>query len=139
MISLLLTSGKYSGPRLGASPCHLWTHFGLGDATNVDLLKIEWPIGVVQELTNVVANQILAVTEHQAEATTAPNLTVSRPAAGPLKLTATGQTNLRYAFEASTNLVQWTKIAVRTNLTGTVDFTPAASSLPRQFYRVVVP
>jgi len=54
-------------------------------------------------------------------------------------LTATGQTNLRYVFEASTNLAQWTKIAVRTNLTGTVDFTPPASSLPQRFYRVLVP
>jgi hypothetical protein len=117
----------------------LVAHFGLSDATNVDLLRIEWPIGVVQELTNVVANQILTVTEHQAAATTAPNLTVSKPAAGPLKLTATGQTNLRYAFEASTNLVQWTKIAVRTNLTGTVDYTPPTSSSPQRFYRVQVP
>ena len=32
--------------------------------------------------------------------------------AGALQLIATGQTNLRYVFEASTDLVQWTKIAV---------------------------
>jgi hypothetical protein len=49
--------------------------FGLGDAAKVDLLRIEWPIGVVQELTNVAADQIMAVTEHQAGATTAPSLT----------------------------------------------------------------
>jgi hypothetical protein len=66
-------------------------------------------------------------------------LTVWKPAAGPLQLTATGQTNLRYAFEASTNLAQWTKLAVRTNLTGTVEFTPPASSSPQRFYRVLVP
>ncbi len=117
----------------------LVAHFGLGDATNVDLLRIEWPIGVVQELTNVVANQILTVTEHQAAATNAPSLTVSKSPDGALQLTATGQTNLRYAFEASTNLVQWTKIAVRTNLTGTVDYTPPPSPSPQRFYRVQVP
>ena len=94
---------------------------------------------MVPELTNVVANQILTVTEHQAGATTAPSLTVWIPATGPLQLTATGQTNLRYAFEASTNLAQWTKLAVRTNLTGTVDFTPPVSSAPQRFYRVQVP
>jgi hypothetical protein len=117
----------------------LVAHFGLGDATQVDLLRIEWPIGVVQELTNVVANQILTVTEHQAEATTAPNLTATKSGDGTMQLQATGQTDLRYAFEASTNLVQWTKIAVRTNLTGTLDFTPPASSSPQRFYRVQVP
>ena len=115
------------------------SHFGLGDATNVDRLRIEWPIGVVQELTNVVANQILTVTEHQADATNAPSLTATKPANGLLQLRATGQTNLRYAFEASTNLVQWTKVSVRTNLTGTVDFTPPVSSAPQRFYRVQVP
>ena len=62
-----------------------------------------------------------------------------KPAADPLQLTATGQTNLRYAFEASTNLAQWTKIAVRTNVTGTVDYMPPASSSSQRFYRVQVP
>ena len=117
----------------------LRAHFGLGDATQVDLLRIEWPSGIVQTVTNVAPNQILTITEHQSGVTNAPSLTVTKPATGPLQLTATGQTNLRYAFEASTNLVQWAKIAVRTNLTGSVDYTPAASSSPRRFYRVVVP
>ncbi len=31
----------------------LLAHFGLGDAAKVDLLRIEWPSGIVQELTNV--------------------------------------------------------------------------------------
>jgi len=101
--------------------------------------RVEWPSGIVQTLTNIPPNQIPTVTEHQADATSAPSLTVSKPAAGPIQLTATGQTNLRYVFEASSDLAQWTKIAVRTNLTGTVDFTPAASSSPRGFYRVQVP
>ena len=37
----------------------LITHFGLGDATNVTTLRIEWPSGAVQELTNVATNQFL--------------------------------------------------------------------------------
>lgn len=124
-----------------ASACDqtLVAHFGLGDATRVDLLRIEWPIGIVQELPNVAANQILTVTEHQAGATNAPSLTASKSADGSLRLTAAGQTGLRYIFEASTNLGQWTKIAVRTNVTGTVTFTPPASAASRRFYRVHVP
>ncbi|MRR30272.1 hypothetical protein EG834_08110, partial [bacterium] len=37
-------------------------NFGLGDATNVDLVRIEWPSGNVQELSASV-NRILTVTE----------------------------------------------------------------------------
>ena len=58
---------------------------------------------------------------------------------GKIQLSVTCQTNLLCVFEASTNLVQWTKIAVRTNLTGTLDFTPPVSSAPKQFYRAQLP
>jgi hypothetical protein len=41
--------------------------------------------------------------------------------------------------QASTNLVNWTQIAVVTNTTGTMDFAdPASASFPRRFYRVGV-
>ena len=38
-------------------------HFGLGDATNVETLRVEWPSGQVTELTNVAANQFLTIRE----------------------------------------------------------------------------
>ena len=44
----------------------LRSNFGLGDATNVDRVLIEWPSGNVQELTDVAADQILTVTERAA-------------------------------------------------------------------------
>ena len=31
----------------------LWANFGLGDATNIDLVRIEWPSGTIQDLHNV--------------------------------------------------------------------------------------
>ncbi len=37
-------------------------HFGLGDATEIDELRIEWTDGTVQILENVAVNQYLAVT-----------------------------------------------------------------------------
>ena len=41
-------------PRHRRRRCHndqqLYAHFGLGDATNVTTLRIEWPSGTVQEL-----------------------------------------------------------------------------------------
>jgi hypothetical protein len=38
-------------------------HFGLADATNAELLRIEWPSGLVEELTDVAAKQSLTLTE----------------------------------------------------------------------------
>jgi hypothetical protein len=41
----------------------LVAHFGLGDATNVDTLRIEWPSGTVQEFANITPRQTLTITE----------------------------------------------------------------------------
>ena len=41
----------------------LRAHFGLGDATVVDRLVIEWPSGTRQELTEVAVKQTLQITE----------------------------------------------------------------------------
>jgi hypothetical protein len=38
-------------------------HFGLGDTTRIDRIEINWPSGIRQVLTDVKADQILAVTE----------------------------------------------------------------------------
>jgi len=38
-------------------------HFGLGDATTIDRLDVRWPSGVVTEMTNVSANQLLVIEE----------------------------------------------------------------------------
>jgi hypothetical protein len=43
-------------------------HFGLGPATSVEKLEIRWPSGIVQTLSGVKADQILAVDEPQSVA-----------------------------------------------------------------------
>jgi enediyne biosynthesis protein E4 len=53
------SSGYYAQNDLVAS-------FGLGDATVVELVRIEWPSGIVQELRDVAARQFLTVTEPDA-------------------------------------------------------------------------
>ena len=100
-------------------------NFGLGDATNANIVRIEWPSGIVQTMTNVPVKQFLTVMEHQQPgATNAPQFTgVSRATNGAVNLTVAGDSGLLYLFEASTNLVNWTKVGVRTNLTGTIQFT----------------
>ncbi len=38
-------------------------HFGLGDATQIDLLRIEWPSGVVQQIINQPAGECITIYE----------------------------------------------------------------------------
>lgn len=38
-------------------------NFGLGDATVAEVVRIEWPSGMLQELTDVAADQVLTVVE----------------------------------------------------------------------------
>jgi len=118
----------------------LRANFGFGDATNVDLVRIEWPSGIVQTLTNVASKQFLTVVEHQEGGAVPPVFTsVSRSANGAVDLSVAGDAGLRYLFEASTNLMNWTWLGVRTNLTGTIQFTDMVTNFPKRFYRVVAP
>ncbi|MCC6864615.1 MAG: VCBS repeat-containing protein [Ignavibacteria bacterium] len=41
----------------------LWQHFGLGTASIIDSILINWTIGITKILTNVAVNQFLTVTE----------------------------------------------------------------------------
>ncbi|MCZ7641059.1 MAG: FG-GAP-like repeat-containing protein [Verrucomicrobia bacterium] len=41
----------------------LIAHFGLGDATKADIVRVEWPSGNVQAVTDVAPDQLLTVTE----------------------------------------------------------------------------
>jgi hypothetical protein len=117
-------------------------HFGLGDATNVDTLRIEWPSGIVQTLTNVAPKQVLTVGEHQEPvALQAPVLgSVVHEINGAVSFTASGEAGWVYVFETSTNLVDWTKLGVKSNATGIVSFTDTkAASYGNRFCRVCVP
>ncbi len=125
----------------GSNEQPLDAHFGLGGATNVDLVRIEWPSGIVQTLTNVAARQFLTVVEHQEPGRASVNFTsVSRSTDGAVDLSVGGDTGLRYRFEASTNLLNWTWLGVRTNLNGTVVFEDSrATNFSRRFYRAAAP
>ncbi len=46
-----------------ASQSALEANFGLGDATNIDALRIEWPSGIVQIFSNVAPRQFLTIQE----------------------------------------------------------------------------
>ncbi len=104
-------------------------HFGLGDATNVDVLRIEWTSGTVQELRNVSAKQHLTVAEPAK---------LSMPSLGELHIQC--WKGMAYEIQASPDLLTWTPLATVTNLslTGGVQWTdPAAPAQSTRFYRAV--
>ena len=103
-------------------------HFGLGDATNVEVLRIEWPSGIVQELTNIAARQLLTIKE-------APRL-IPGSRGGDFQLV--GGKGVSYCIEATTNLVNWLCVALLTNAQATAPFSdPNAPAFPWRFYRAV--
>lgn len=118
-------------------------HFGLGDATNVDLVRIEWPSGIIQTLTNVSPRHTLTVVEHQERGIPppAPDFTNTVPSGnGSVRLSVAGEPALVYVLEASTDLVNWMKIGVQINVTGTVTFTDNhATNFLARLYRAVIP
>jgi enediyne biosynthesis protein E4 len=58
---IVTTTGSY------CSASDKRVHFGLGGSAEVELLEITWPSGTIQRLENVAANQILTVTEPDAD------------------------------------------------------------------------
>jgi hypothetical protein len=120
----------------------LIAHFGLGDATKVTTLRIEWPSGIVQEMHDVAANQFLThVVESQGYTGAAPQFSGATRDATGAKLSFTEPAaNARYIVEASTNFVDWTKLMARTSAGVATNFTDArATNYTRRFYRLLVP
>jgi hypothetical protein len=112
----------------GTSGGSLEAHFGLGDATVIDTVRIEWPSGIVQELHDVAPKQFLTVTE--------PTRLQSR-GAGVLRIQS--WKGMAFEVQASTDLNQWSPMTTVTNLTGTLEFTdPDTTNSFRRFYRTVV-
>jgi hypothetical protein len=90
-------------------------HFGLGDASTVQLVRIEWPSGVTEEFTSgcIKPRQLVTIVE--------PSLKGGMGTGGKFHLTMTMSTNRVYALQASTDLVNWTTL---TNCTGSGSCTP---------------
>jgi hypothetical protein len=119
----------------------LLAHFGLGDATSVTTLRIEWPSGIVQEIPNVAPDQFLTVVESQGYTNACPSFTGATQDASGLQLTFTEpEAGTRYVIEASSDLVHWTKLKACTSTGGTAQFTdPVTTNQTQRFYRLQVP
>lgn len=123
-------SREISGGSGYASQNSLTAHFGLGNATHIDLVRIEWPSGIVQELKNISPDRYLTVQEP------ARLESVERQANLDLRFMVRGGRGLRYAIEASTDLRHWSEISVITNLNSAVAI-PTTTITGYQFYRAV--
>lgn len=69
---------EISGQTGFASQNSLIAHFGLGDATIIAEVRVEWPSGTVQTLTNVSVDQLLTITE----GATSESITLTSPNGG---------------------------------------------------------
>jgi hypothetical protein len=122
---------------------HRHAHFGLGDATKVDTLRIEWPSGIVQELKDVAVDQHLQVVESQDLILPEPLSiqTCELDATGVFHATVNcGVDEAVCVLESSADLDRWTKVRVGTISGGSVELTDArAGDAPGKFYRVLVP
>lgn len=107
---------------------NLLAHFGLGDATIIDTLRVEWPSGIVQEFHDVPPRQLLTLTEP-----------ARLQASGPGAFRIQSWTEMTFEVQASTHLNQWSPLITVTNLTGTLEFMdPNAANQKTRFYRTVL-
>jgi hypothetical protein len=105
---------------------------GLGDATAVETLRIEWPSGIVQELRNVPANQILQVKE-PARIEAVPGSAPGQP-----KWNLRSANNVSYEIECSSDLRSWTRLNSLTT-TGTLTTISDDTNHDIRMYRAVEP
>ena len=109
----------------------LYAHFGLGDATRVDEVKIEWPSGTVQSLTNVAPNQFLTVYE-------LPALQGQLQSDGSFDLGIRAEPNRPWRIEGSADLRSWQEVATMTSPELAFRYAIAdVASAPHRFYRLV--
>jgi hypothetical protein len=111
----------------------LEAHFGLGGATNVETLRIEWPSGTVQEFQNVPAKQYLTITE--------PARLEANSSSGALQFILQGGRGFQYIVMVFADLKAWSSLTTLTitNLDGTAQIMdPNAPSSDRRFYRAVL-
>lgn len=83
---------EISGQSAYATQNGLFVHFGVGDASSIDSVKIEWPSGIVQVYTGVEVNQLMEI--YEIEPPIAPAV---------LTATATGYNKIELAWLDESN------------------------------------
>lgn len=118
---------------IGGEGLPLVAHFGLGNATNVETLRIEWPSGTVQELHNLSPKQILTITE--------PPRLLANTTNGLPQFSLKAWPNMQFEVQASSDLVVWSAVTTVTvtNANGWAEIIEAnPPSAQQRFYRVIL-
>jgi hypothetical protein len=112
----------------------LRAHFGLGDATKADVVRVEWPSGHVDEMHDVAANQILTVQEP-------PSVKCVSWDGSAMCLAITGNIGERYELRTSTDLAlplaNWEPWLTITNISKTMLVTNTSPLAPQRFHTAV--
>jgi hypothetical protein len=106
-------------------------HFGLGDTAVAEVVRIEWPSGIVQELSDVSADQILKLIEP-------PRLSI-RQAGTSVMLSWSGRAECHVLFQATSPDGPWEPVdapVLVANHQATVEVSFGSST---RFYRLRTP
>jgi hypothetical protein len=113
----------------GFGQSSLLAHFGLGGASQVEILRIEWPSGAVQDLRQIDADQTLTVIEP-------PALTGAHRVGEAFAVNVIGLMGESYVVEISEDLTNWILLVVLTNASRNTVFTdPLNAQSAQRFYR----
>ena len=115
-----------------ASQNDLRAMFGLGDATNVDILRIEWPSGAIQEMTNIAPRQFLTIKEPSKL-----NAQVPVQGSSDFSLSLQGARGLVYSIESSPDFKTWKLVTVLTNQAGIITWTNQSMGEQVKFFRAL--
>ena len=110
----------------------LQTNFGLGDGTNVDIVRIEWPSGAIQEFQNIAPGQIVTFIE--------PPRLLAGSTNGAPQFSLKGGRGMQYDIQASADMAAWSPIGTVTvtNVSGVAPINNTnAPVAARMFYRAV--
>lgn len=107
-------------------------HYGLEQATNVAVLRIEWPSGILQEFRDIQVNQFFSITEP-------PVLTATGfLPGGEFELVLTSRGGFSYRVEATEDFHTWSPVAEVRNVRGSVQVVDrSARNVSKRFYRAV--
>jgi len=121
---------QISGGDGWVSQSSLDVSIGFGNATNIDLLRIEWPSGIVQEFQNVAVDQTLVIVEKT-------TLEIAKRSETDFEIKVTGPRQQRYSLETSTDLNTWSPLTslTITNADGTAIVQGALGSEPARYFR----
>ena len=95
-------------------------------------LRIEWPSGIVQEMHDLAANQLLTIPEP-------PVLQVGKGlTASGFELILTSRGGFSCDIESSTDLIKWTYLSTLQQVNGAVQVLDGSAKLiDHRFYRAV--